>query len=239
VRDWLHVDDHARALWTLVQRGPPGEKYNIGGRSELSNLAVAERICAVLDRRRPQDASHAQLIAFVADRPGHTASCDVYAILRTSWIYSPFGHNFVKTMLRLGETKPEIGVVSDQIGNPTYALHLADAILKVAHRLTSAPEPRRLAGIYNAAGRGDASWFDLAEEVFRCSRALGGPSARVRAITTADYKTPAPRPASSRLDCTKLERVLGIALPSWTEGTRDCVARLVRPAAGTLEGSDG
>jgi dTDP-glucose 4,6-dehydratase len=71
VRDWLHVEDHARALWTLVERGRPGEKYNIGGRSEHTNLAVAERICAVLDRCRPMGAPHRRLIAFVPDRPGH------------------------------------------------------------------------------------------------------------------------------------------------------------------------
>jgi dTDP-4-dehydrorhamnose reductase len=166
------------------------------------------------------------------------ANCEAHIILRTSWVYSPFGHNFLKTMLRLAETKPDIGVVSDQIGNPTYAPHLADAILKIASRVASDPEPSRLAGIYNAASRGDTTWFGFAEEIFRCSRALRGPVARVRPITTADYKTPAKRPASSRLDCTKLEQVLGIVLPSWVDGTHDCVARLVRPAAGAVEGSE-
>jgi dTDP-glucose 4,6-dehydratase len=71
VRDWLYVDDHARALWTVLQRGRPGEKYNIGGRSERTNLAVAEHLCAVLDERRPMHAPHARLITFVTDRPGH------------------------------------------------------------------------------------------------------------------------------------------------------------------------
>jgi dTDP-4-dehydrorhamnose reductase len=167
------------------------------------------------------------------------ASCEAYVILRTAWVYSPFGNNFVKTMLRLAETRPEIGVVSDQVGNPTYALHLAEAILGVARRLVSHPEPRRLAGIYNAAGRGEATWCGFAEEIFRCSRSLGGPSARVRPITTADYVTPARRPPSSRLDCTKLEQVLGITLPSWMEGTRDCVAQLVQPASGAAKGLEG
>jgi dTDP-4-dehydrorhamnose reductase len=166
------------------------------------------------------------------------ASCEAHVILRTSWIYSPFGHNFVRTMLRLAETRPELGVVSDQAGNPTYAPHLAEAILKIARRLAAEPEPRQLAGIYNAAGGGDTTWFGFAEEIFRCSRALGGPAARVRPITTADYKTPAQRPASSRLDCSKLEHRLGITLPSWAEGTHECVARLVQRAAGLLEGSE-
>jgi dTDP-4-dehydrorhamnose reductase len=161
------------------------------------------------------------------------ASCEAHIILRTSWVYSPFGRNFVKTILSLAATKPEFGVVSDQIGNPTYALHLADAILTVARRIASEPEPRRLAGIYHAAGRGDTTWYGFAEEIVRCSRSFGGPRARVRPIRAADYKTSARRPANSRLDCTKLERAFGLALPSWMEGTRDCVARLVRPAAGS------
>jgi dTDP-4-dehydrorhamnose reductase len=156
------------------------------------------------------------------------ASCEQHVILRTSWIYSPFGHNFVKTMLRLAQTKPEIGVVSDQIGNPTYALHLADAILKIARRVVSKSESRGLAGTYNAAGLGDTTWCGFAEEIFRCSRALGGPDARLNPIATADYQTPARRPANSRLDCTKLEQVFGITIPSWREGTRDCVERLLR-----------
>jgi dTDP-4-dehydrorhamnose reductase len=167
------------------------------------------------------------------------ANCGAHIILRTSWVYSPFGHNFVKTMLRLAETKPEIGVVSDQIGNPTYAPHLACAILNIARRIVSEPEPRRLAGIYNAAGSGETTWCGFAEEIFRCSRASGGPSARVRPIKTADYTTAAMRPANSRLDCTKLEQAFGLTLPSWVEGTRECVARLVRPAAGVSEGSQG
>jgi dTDP-4-dehydrorhamnose reductase len=164
------------------------------------------------------------------------ASCETHIILRTSWVYSPFGHNFVKTMLRLAETKPEIGVVDDQIGKPTYAPHLADTILMIARRVACQPEPSRLAGIYNAAGRGDTTWFGFAEEVFRCARLLGGPVVRLCPITTGDYKTPAKRPASSRLDCTKLGQVFGTTLPSWMEGTRDCVARLVQPAVGAGEG---
>jgi dTDP-4-dehydrorhamnose reductase len=164
------------------------------------------------------------------------SSCEEHIILRTSWVYSPFGHNFVKTILRLAETRPEIGVVSDQFGNPTFALHLAEVILKTARRIVSEPAPHRLAGIYNVAGRDDTTWYDFAKEIFRCSRALGGPSAHVRPIATAEYETPAKRPANSRLDCTKLERVFGLTLPSWMEGARECVTRLVQPTGGALEG---
>jgi dTDP-4-dehydrorhamnose reductase len=160
------------------------------------------------------------------------AGCTRHVILRTSWVHSPFGHNFIKTMLRLAQTRPEIGIVADQVGNPTYAPHLAEAVLAIASRLVADPESDRLAGIYNAAGQGAATWFGLAEEVLRCSRSLGGPSARVRPIATIEYPTPAARPANSRLDCVKLQRVFGIGLPPWEVGVRDCVARLVQPMKG-------
>jgi dTDP-4-dehydrorhamnose reductase len=142
-------------------------------------------------------------------------------------------------MLRLAETRPEIGVVGDQTGNPTYALHLADAILKVARRLAADPQPLRLAGIYNAAGRGETTWCGFAEEIFRRSCALGGPGARVHPIATADYATPALRPANSRLDCAKLERTFGIAVLSWQEGTRDCIQRLLQRAPGADKRLEG
>jgi dTDP-4-dehydrorhamnose reductase len=167
------------------------------------------------------------------------ANCARHIIVRTAWIYSPFGHNFVKTMLRLAQTRSEVGVVADQVGNPTYAPHLAEAVLAIADRLVADPERDRLAGIYNAAGQSAATWSGLAEEVFRCSRLLGGPGARVRPIATSEYPTPAARPANSRLDCAKLHRVFGIGLPSWEAGVRECVARLVRPAVGATEGTDG
>lgn len=166
------------------------------------------------------------------------ANCRDHVILRTSWLYSPYGHNFVKTMLRLAETRPEISVVNDQTGSPTYTLHLAQAILTIASRLGSDPERGRVAGIYNVAGRGATTWCGFAEEIFRCSHALGGPAAQLRPIATAAYPAPARRPADSRLDCAKVERVFGINLPSWIEGTRDCVARLVRPAIREIEGSE-
>ena len=166
------------------------------------------------------------------------ANCRHHVILRTSWLYGPFGHNFVKTMLRLAKTRLEIGVVNDQTGSPTYTLHLAQAILTIAGRLVSEPERCRVAGIYNVAGGGATTWCGFAEEIFRCSHALGGPGARVRPITTAEHPAPARRPANSCLDCAKVERVLGIGLPSWVEGTRACVAGLVRPAIREMEGSE-
>lgn len=148
-------------------------------------------------------------------------------ILRTAWVYSPFGANFVKTMLRLAETRDEVGVVADQIGNPTSALDIADAVLAIAVRLHAAPDkaPR---GIFHMTGGGEGSWADLAEDVFAASAAVGGPSAHVRRITTADYPTPAARPANSRLDCGALASAYDIRLPDWRASTLSVVQRLVR-----------
>lgn len=149
------------------------------------------------------------------------------AILRTAWVYSPFGKNFAKTMLRLAETRDQVNVVADQMGNPTSALDIADGILKVAGNLLEDSDAR-LRGIFHMSGRGDASWADFAEEIFRVSASHGGPSARVGRIATADYPTPAKRPANSRLDCTKLEAAHGVRLPEWQQSTRDIIERLVK-----------
>ena len=144
-------------------------------------------------------------------------------ICRTAWVYSPFGANFVKTMLRLAETRGELGVVADQIGNPTNALDIADCVLQLASK--------RAEGVFHMAGTGDASWADLAEAVFAASAAHGGPSPRVRRIATADYPTPAPRPANSRLDCRKLAEAHGLQLPDWRPSLATVVARLSKEHA--------
>lgn len=150
-----------------------------------------------------------------------------HVILRTAWVHSPFGANFVKTMLRLAGERPEIRVVDDQIGSPTYAPHLAQAILAIARTLSNDPDDARW-GTYHAAGTGAVTWCGFAREVMRVSASLGGPSANVVPITTADYPTPAKRPANSRLDCTRLADTFGVALPPWQEGVAECVTRLLR-----------
>ncbi len=148
------------------------------------------------------------------------------AILRTAWVYSPFGANFVKTMIQLAIDRDEIGVVADQIGNPTSALDIADGVLAVAERLVADPSPE-LRGIFHLTAAGETSWAGFAEEVFAVSRRLGGQAARVRHITTAEYPTPARRPANSRLNCDKLAAVHGIRLPAWQRATERVVARLL------------
>ena len=148
-------------------------------------------------------------------------------ILRTAWVYSPFGNNFVKTMLRLASERTELAVVSDQRGNPTSALDLADAVLSVAANLLASSAPD-LRGIFHATGDGEASWADLAEAVFAASAPLGGPTAKVRPILTSDYPTLARRPANSRLDGGKLERLHDVRLPHWRVSTAAVVSRLTR-----------
>lgn len=148
------------------------------------------------------------------------------AILRTAWVYSPFGANFAKTMLRLAATRDEVGVVADQIGCPTSALDLAEAAMAVASHLAAGSDPAHR-GVFHATGTGEGSWADFAEAIFAASVAAGGPGARVNRIGTADYPTPAKRPANSRLDCGKLASAHGIRLPGWRESTRTVVARLV------------
>ncbi len=151
-----------------------------------------------------------------------------HVIVRTSWIYAPFGNNFVRTMLQLALSQAEVGVVADQHGCPTAALDVAAAILVMAERLLDEPVPaRELTGVFHMAAQGEAVWADVAEAVFERSAALGGPSARVKRISTANYPTPARRPANSRLDCSKLASIYGLVLPPWRESLDRCVARLV------------
>jgi dTDP-4-dehydrorhamnose reductase len=151
------------------------------------------------------------------------------AILRTAWVYSPFGANFVKTMLRLAGDRDEIGVVADQRGNPTSALDIADGVLAVAANLLASNDPR-LRGVFHMTADGDATWAEFAAAIFAASSDRGGPSAQVKPITTADYPTPAKRPANSRLDCGKLARTHGVTLPNWRPSIEKVVGRLLENA---------
>ncbi len=150
---------------------------------------------------------------------------DNSVILRVAWVYSPFGGNFVKTMLRLAGDRDEVSVVADQVGNPTSALEIADGILLVATNLVSDSSPA-LRGTFHMTASGEASWAEFAEGIFAASVARGGPSASVRHITTAEYPTPAARPANSRLDCGLIARVHGVTLPDWRGSLDTVIARL-------------
>jgi dTDP-4-dehydrorhamnose reductase len=152
--------------------------------------------------------------------------CADSVILRTAWVYSPFGANFVRTMLRLNETRDEVGVVADQRGNPTSALDIADALIAIAARMKGDASPA-LRGVFHMTGSGEATWADLAETIFHEAAARGRRLTRVRRITTADYPTPARRPANSRLDNEKLARVYGVGLPEWRQSVEGCCDRLL------------
>ena len=131
-------------------------------------------------------------------------------ILRTSWVFSAHGNNFVKTMLRLSETRGALSVVDDQIGGPTPADRIARALLTMAEAMQAGQE----GGIYHFAGQPETSWAGFAKEIF----AQAGKSVEVTGIPSSDYPTPALRPLNSRMDCQKLEADFGIVAPSWQDG---------------------
>lgn len=145
-------------------------------------------------------------------------------IIRTSWVYSAYGANFVKTMLRLAETREEIGVVADQLGRPTWAEDCARGAL----RLTQALLEGRVDGgqVFHLSGAGDAVWADFAEAIFELSAGRGGTRPRVRRISTADYPTPARRPANSRLDCARITAALDLPMRPWRESLKACLSEM-------------
>ena len=148
------------------------------------------------------------------------AAHDRVVIVRTSWVYSYYGKNFIKTMLRLLREKESIGVVADQVGRPTYAADLAAALLDVAGAYEVGSDAR-FHGIYHYADKGAISWFDLASAV---KEIIGAPCV-IRPLTTAEYPTPAKRPAYSVLDTHRIETTFGLAIPDWKDSLRRCLAR--------------
>ncbi|MCR9195673.1 MAG: dTDP-4-dehydrorhamnose reductase [Hyphomonas sp.] len=149
-----------------------------------------------------------------------------HLIIRTAWVFSPFGKNFVKTMLGLAETRDHISVVADQIGNPTYAPHLAEALLNACQKISGTNRDEHLPwGTFHLVGAGDASWADLAEATMLASAKFGGPSAEIRRISTDEFPTAAKRPANSRLNTRYIAEQWGISLPDWREGVIECARR--------------
>ncbi|PNE29660.1 dTDP-4-dehydrorhamnose reductase [Tannerella sp. oral taxon 808] len=138
-------------------------------------------------------------------------------ILRTAWLYSEVGNNFVKTMLRLGAERPEIRVVNDQLGSPSYAGDLAEAVLRVLTAPTFHP------GIYHYTNDGVCSWYDFARHILRTAH----PTCIVRPIPTADYPTLAARPAYSVLDKTRIRQTYGVSIPRWQDSLDRCLQHLL------------
>lgn len=159
-----------------------------------------------------------QLVA--AANPNHV-------ILRTAWVYSPFGRNFARTMLSLAATRKEISVVSDQRGAPSNALDVADGIFNVLSNLVARPDDAAIRGIFHITGGGETNWAEFATAIFAASATGNGPFSRVKAIASSAYPTAARRPANSRLDNSKLERSHGIRLPLWQDSVPETISRIL------------
>ena len=144
------------------------------------------------------------------------AHCERSMIIRTAWLYSTFGNNFVKTMIRLGREKPELGVIFDQIGTPTYARDLAVAVM-------TAVNEGIVPGIYHFSNEGVISWYDFTKAIHRIA---GIKDCKVRPLHTSEYPTPANRPHYSVLDKTRIKTVYGIEIPYWEESLEECVGKL-------------
>ena len=149
-------------------------------------------------------------------------------VLRTSWVYSAAGKNFVRTMLGAAQRMDRLRVVGDQVGCPTSARDLARSILGMARHIEAGWQ-EEFGGVFHAAGQGSTSWHGLASEVFRVAGPLGHKVPVVDAIRTEEWPTPARRPADSRLDCGKLELVFGQRLPAWQDGVARTVGELLAP----------
>ncbi|MBQ7427438.1 MAG: dTDP-4-dehydrorhamnose reductase [Prevotella sp.] len=144
-------------------------------------------------------------------------ACSKTMIVRTAWLYSTFGNNFVKTMLRLGQEKPELGVIFDQIGTPTYARDLAVALFAAINQGV-------IPGIYHFSNEGVISWYDFTKAIHRIA---GITSCHVRPLHTAEYPTPAHRPHYSVLDKTKIKQTYNLEIPYWEESLKDCILKLL------------
>jgi len=142
-------------------------------------------------------------------------------IIRTSWVYSEYGNNFVKTMLRLGKERDELNVVSDQIGSPTYATDLAEVILEIIND-KDCQDKDRLTEIYHYSNEGEISWYEFAKEIFE----LSGIQCGVSPITTEQYPTPAKRPKNTLMNKDKIAETFSVNIPDWKESLNTCVTIL-------------
>lgn len=174
---------------------------------------------------KPADDTDPQSVYGRSKRDGEVAIVKAdgrYAVLRTSWVVSAYGNNFVKTMLRLGSDREALTIVADQIGSPTGAAEIAQACVTIAKTLASEPEK---SGIYHFSGAPDTSWADFARVIFDATKI---PCAATD-IPSSDYPTPAERPLNSRLDCTTTEAAFGISRPDWRKSLTYILTQLDFP----------
>jgi dTDP-4-dehydrorhamnose reductase len=154
----------------------------------------------------------------LAGELGVSKFCKKHMIIRTAWLYSAFGNNFVKTMIRLGKEKTELGVIFDQIGTPTYARDLAVAIMTAVDKGIET-------GVYHYSNEGVISWYDFTKAIHRIA---GIKDCKVRPLHTSEYPTAANRPAYSVLDKTKIKQAYGIEIPYWEDSLRECIEKLIK-----------
>ena len=152
-------------------------------------------------------------------------ACPAATILRTSWLYGPFGRNFLTVMLEQARTRAAVRVVDDQHGAPTAALDLADAILALVERMTGS-QSQDAAGVYHLTAGGETTWHGFAAAIFAGWARRGHPVPALRPIATSEYPAAARRPQNSRLDCTKIARAFGLALPAWQDSLETCLDAL-------------
>ena len=150
------------------------------------------------------------------------ANWDKHFIIRTSWVYSQFGNNFMKTMLRLASEHESLSVVNDQIGTPTNAVDLAEVLIKIIESCHAELISASNYGIYNFSNQGQCSWYDFAKEIFHQK----GVSIVLKPIPTSAYPTPAKRPAYSVLDKTKIKRTFGVEIKEWQTSLATCINQL-------------
>lgn len=155
------------------------------------------------------------------------AANDHHIILRTSWVYAPYGNNFVRTMLRLSAERDRLRVVDDQAGCPTYAPDIAAAIMTVARQIESSGWQAQFAGVTHLAGPDEITWYDFAQKIMGLCRKKTGRHVAVDAISTAEYPTAARRPANSRLCCDRLASIFGVRLPPLEQSLEKCLDRLL------------
>ena len=152
----------------------------------------------------------------LAGELGVTKFCKKSMIIRTAWLYSSFGNNFVKTMIHLGKEKPELGVIFDQIGTPTYARDLAAVIMTAINKGI-------VPGVYHYSNEGVISWYDFTKAIHRIA---GITTCHVRPLHTVEYPTPAARPHYSVLDKTKIKQTYSMEIPYWEESLKECIEKL-------------
>lgn len=232
---WTAVDaaeSHASEAWAANALGPAALARVTGETGlPLVHISTDYVFDGGLDRPYREDdpvgptsvygaSKAAGEIAVAALNPRHV-------ILRTAWVFSPWGSNFVRTMLRLGAERDALSVVDDQVGCPTSALDIASAVRTVSARLG---DPGAPSGVFHFAGAGETTWFGLAARVFDRAAEAGLKVPALSPIASADWPTPARRPANSRLDTTRFTRTFNLAPRPWTETADEVVGRLISAA---------